>query len=113
MNKLYNWNIDLELDKIEYMIILKDDLGRIFVMRVYKPERNPEAKTRYGVIEVFHKDGYTIYPFYLSKNNAQLYSEIIHKMITTQQIKTFMSKREYQKYLEKEYKKIRKLASEL
>lgn len=113
MNKLYNWNIDLELDKIEYMIILKDDLGRIFVMRVYKPERNPEAKTRYGVIEVFHKDGYTIYPFYLSQENTRLYSEIIHKMITTQQIKTFMSKREYQKNLEKEYKKIRKLASEL
>jgi len=113
MTKVFNWGIDLELDKIEYMIILRDNLNRIYILRVYKPERNPNSLTRYGVIEVFEKHGYIVYPFYLSKNTAQLYSQIIHKMITTQQIKTYMSKREYQKYLQKEYKEIRKLASEL
>jgi hypothetical protein len=113
MTKIYNWDIDLELDKIEYMIILKDDLGRIYIMRVYKPERNPEAKTRYGVIEVFHKDGYTIYPFYLSQETTRLYSEIIHKMVTNQQIKHFVKYPDYKKLLHKKYNELKKLASEL
>jgi len=113
MTKIFNWNIDLELDKIEYMIILRDNLNRVYILRVYKPERNPEAKTRYGVIEVFGEHKYIVYPFYLSKNTTQLYSEIIHKMITTQMIKSKLSKYEYMKYIEKEYKEIRKLASEL
>jgi hypothetical protein len=113
MTKIFNWDIDLELDKIEYMIILRDNLNRVYILRVYKPERNINAKTRYGVIEVFSENGYTVYPFYLSKNTTQLYSQIIHKMITTQQIKTYMSKREYQKILQKEYSELEKLASEL
>jgi hypothetical protein len=104
--------IKLEIEDIEYLIISKDDLNRIFVMKVYKPKRS-KAKTRYGVVEVYENNKYIVHPFYLSENTNQLYIKIIHNIITSQIMKNYMSKYEYGKTLEKNLKELREIAESL
>ena len=105
-------NIKLDIEDIEYLIISKDELNRIFVMKVYKPKRS-KAKTRYGVVEVYENNKYIVHPFYLSENTNQLYIKIIHNMITSQIMKNYMSKYEYAKTLEKNLKELKEIAESL
>jgi|GEM_PF-4844162 len=105
-------NIKLDIEDIEYLIISKDDLNRIFVMKVYKPKKS-KAKTRYGVVEVYENNKYIVHPFYLSENTNQLYIKIIHNMITSQIMKNYMSKYEYGKTLEKNLKELKEIAETL
>jgi len=105
-------DIKLEIEDIEYLIISKDDLNRIFVMKVYKPKKS-KSKTRYGIVEVHENGRYITYPFYLSENTNQLYTKIIHNMITSQIMKNYMSKYEYGKTLEKNLKELKEIAETL
>ena len=105
-------NIKLDIEDIEYLIISKDDLNRIFVMKVYKPKRS-KSKTRYGVVEIYENNKYIVHSFYLSENTNQLYTKIIHNMITSQIMKNYMSKYEYGKTLEKNLKELKEIAETL
>ena len=105
-------DIKLEIEDIDYLVIISDDIGRVYVMKVYKPKKS-KTKTRYGVVEVHENGRYITYPFYLSENTNQLYTKIIHNMITSQIMKNYMSKYEYGKTLEKNLKELREIAENL
>jgi len=105
-------DIKLEIKDIDYLVIINDDIGRVFVMKVYKPKRS-KAKTRYGVVEVYENNKYIVHPFYLSESTNQLYTKIIHNMITSQIMKNYMSKYEYGKTLEKNLKELKEIAETL
>ena len=64
-------------------------------------------------VEIYENDKYIVHPFYLSENTNQLYTKIIHNIITSQIMKNYMSKYEYGKTLEKNLKELKEIAETL